>query len=139
VLLVDTIGELGRLYAAGDVVFVGGSLIPHGGQNILEPVALGKPTVFGPSWENFKEPVERLLGVRGARSLGGAGELGAALGELLAQRHEAGAMAERGRQAILEARGATDRTVEVLQRYLDEHRRRRGRRPRGRARGGVSA
>lgn len=123
VLLVDTIGELGRLYAAADVVFVGGSLIPHGGQNILEPVALGKPTVFGPSWDNFKEPVERLLRAQGVREVRDQGDLGRVLGHLLETPGEARAMGERGRQAILAARGATARTVAELTAFLAEHRR----------------
>ncbi len=127
VLLVDTIGELGRLYAAADVVFVGGSLIPHGGQNMLEPAALGKPTVFGPSYENFIEPVERLLAARGARLVPGEPELERALGELLDRPDEARAMGERGREAMLAARGATARTVAVIQDLL-ERRRRDGRR-----------
>jgi 3-deoxy-D-manno-octulosonic-acid transferase len=114
VLLVDTIGELGRLYGAADVVFVGGSLIPHGGQNILEPVAIGKPTVFGPSYENFKEPVDRLLAAGGARLVAGEPELERSLAELLADPTAAKAMGERGRQAILAARGATDRTIRVI-------------------------
>jgi 3-deoxy-D-manno-octulosonic-acid transferase len=127
VLLVDTIGELGRLYAAADVVFVGGSLIPHGGQNMLEPAALGKPTVFGPSYENFIEPVERLLAARGARLVPGEPELERALGELLDHPDDARAMGERGREAMLAARGATARTVAVIQDLL-ERRRRDGRR-----------
>lgn len=127
VLIVDTIGELGRLYAAADVVFVGGSLIPHGGQNMLEPAALGKPTVFGPSYENFIEPVERLLAARGARLVPGEPELERALGELLDRPAEARAMGERGREAMLAARGATARTVAVIQDLLE----RCCRRPRG--------
>lgn len=131
VLLVDTIGELGRLYSAADVVFVGGSLIPHGGQNILEPVVLGKPTVFGPSWENFKEPVERLLRAEGVREVRDAAGLTRVLGELLERPADARAMGERGRSAILAARGATARTVAELSAYLDEHRRGKPRRPWG--------
>lgn len=124
VLLVDTIGELGRLYAAADVVFVGGSLIPHGGQNMLEPALLGKPTAFGPSYENFIEPVERLLVAGGARLIAGEAELERALGELLERPEAARAMGERGRQALLAARGATARTVAVIRRLLEERRRR---------------
>jgi 3-deoxy-D-manno-octulosonic-acid transferase len=127
VLLVDTIGELGRLYAAADVVFVGGSLIPHGGQNILEPAALGKATVFGPSYDNFKEPVERLLAADGARMVSGEGELEPALRKLLDAPQEARAMGERGRQAILAARGATARTVAVIRDLLARRRPRRRR------------
>lgn len=136
VLLVDTIGELGRLYAAADVVFVGGSLIPHGGQNMLEPAALGKPTVFGPSYENFMEPVERLLAARGARLVPGEAELERTLGELLERPDEAIAMGERGRQAMLSARGATARTVAVIKELVE---RRRGRDRRARQGGASSA
>lgn len=136
VLIVDTIGELGRLYAAADVVFVGGSLIPHGGQNILEPAVMGKPTVFGPSYENFKEPVERLLAAQGARLVAGEGDLEPALGELLVRPDAARALGERGRQAILAARGATARTVAVIQDLLA---RRRPRRRPGTANHGMSA
>ncbi|MCA8921215.1 MAG: 3-deoxy-D-manno-octulosonic acid transferase [Planctomycetes bacterium] len=120
VLLVDTIGELGRLYSAADVVFVGGSLIPHGGQNMLEPVAFGKPTVFGPHWDNFKEQVERLSAARGVREVKDAAELTQVLGEFLRNPEEARAMGARGRDALLAARGATERTLEVLRTYLRE-------------------
>jgi 3-deoxy-D-manno-octulosonic-acid transferase len=120
VLVVDTIGELGRLYGAADVCFVGGSLIPHGGQNVLEPVTFGKPTVFGPYWDNFKEPVERLLAVEGVREVADADDLTKVLSELLEQRENAAAMGERGRQAILEARGATARTVKILRDLMAE-------------------
>ena len=54
-IIIDTIGELGKIYGLGDIVYVGGSLIPHGGHNILEPAAHGKPIVVGPHMFNFKE------------------------------------------------------------------------------------
>ena len=60
VLLLDTMGELARIYSLAEVVFVGGSLIPKGGQNILEPVNFGKPVVFGPYISNFQEIAELL-------------------------------------------------------------------------------
>jgi 3-deoxy-D-manno-octulosonic-acid transferase len=118
VLLVDTVGELGRLYCAADLVFVGGSLIPHGGQNMLEPVMYAKPTVFGPHWVNFEEPVKRLLAAEGVREIKGAAELEPALRELLSDRDAAHAMGERGRQAMLAAQGATEATVRGLARFL---------------------
>ncbi|MEZ6183640.1 MAG: 3-deoxy-D-manno-octulosonic acid transferase [Planctomycetota bacterium] len=120
VLLVDTIGELGRLYCAADVVFVGGSLIPHGGQNMLEPVVFGKPTVFGPHWDNFKEQVERLTAAQGVREVQDAAELTRVLSELLADPAAAQAMGRRGQDALLAARGATQRTLDVLRNYLRE-------------------
>ena len=123
VLLVDTIGELGRLYCAADVVFVGGSLIPHGGQNMLEPVAFGKPTVFGPYWDNFKEQVERLTAADGVREVKDARELTQVLGQLLRNPEEAQGMGKRGQDALLAARGATGRTLAVLRNYLEERER----------------
>ncbi|MGE0707768.1 MAG: 3-deoxy-D-manno-octulosonic acid transferase [Planctomycetota bacterium] len=125
VLLVDTVGELGRLYSAADLVFVGGSLIPHGGQNMLEPVLYGKPTLFGPHWDNFREPVERLLAARGAREVADRAELLGAARELLHDPAEAAAMGARGREAMIGAQGATARTMEILTRAI----RARGSRP----------
>lgn len=114
VLLVDTVGELGRLYSQADLVFIGGSLIPHGGQNMLEPVLFGKPTLYGPSWDNFKEPVERLRAAEGAREVSGAADLTVALRELLQDSEAAQAMGRRGREALLSAQGATERTTHIL-------------------------
>lgn len=61
VYLADTLGELAVLYAAGSVAYVGGSLVPLGGQNVLEPAALGRPVISGPSIENFTDVAEPLL------------------------------------------------------------------------------
>ena len=67
VLLVDTVGELLPLYAAADVAFVGGSLVPMGGHNLLEPAALGLPVLTGPSYFNGQEIAQLLLAAgRGA-------------------------------------------------------------------------
>src|SRR6185503_18805912 len=60
-LLVDTIGELERVYALADLVFVGGSLVPHGGQNMLEPASQGRAVLFGPHVENFDQEAALLL------------------------------------------------------------------------------
>jgi 3-deoxy-D-manno-octulosonic-acid transferase len=60
VLVVDAIGELGRLYGAADAAFVGGSLVPRGGHNVLEPVAAGVPTLHGPWMDNFRDLVRIL-------------------------------------------------------------------------------
>ncbi len=61
VIILDTIGELSTLYTIGDIIFIGGSLIPHGGHNIFEPAALCKPVIFGPFMNNFKEGRDLLL------------------------------------------------------------------------------
>ena len=68
VLLLDTIGELGRIYAVGDIVFVGGSLVRYGGHNVLEPAAHAKPILVGPSMDDFKDSYS-LLSKAGARRM----------------------------------------------------------------------
>lgn len=121
VLIVDTLGELSRLYAGADLVFVGGSLIPHGGQNMLEPAALGKPVIFGPHVTNFQESAERLLEAQGAIQVQDEKDLEARLRELLADRSAARALGLRGLQAIEAAKGATDKTVAVLRPLLAQN------------------
>jgi 3-deoxy-D-manno-octulosonic-acid transferase len=75
VLLIDTIGELGRIYAVGDVIFVGGSLVHHGGHNVLEPAAHAKPILVGPSMENFKDSYSLLSKVGACRMIKNTAEL----------------------------------------------------------------
>ncbi len=113
VLLGDTMGELEALYEAADVAFVGGSLIPHGGQNILEPAAKGRPVVFGPSMENFPDAMKLLLDAGAASQVAGPAELSAAIAGYLdpAEAQRAG---EAGRRAIEAAKGATARTVDAI-------------------------
>ena len=69
VVVLDTIGELAQLYQLATAVFVGGSLVDHGGHNILEPAVFGKPILFGPHMQNFKEIADTFVGQR----RGGAG------------------------------------------------------------------
>jgi 3-deoxy-D-manno-octulosonic-acid transferase len=121
VLIVDTLGELSRLYAGADFVFVGGSLIPHGGQNMLEPAALGKPVLFGPHVTNFQESAERLLQAQGAIQVRDERELEQRLRELLADPEGARALGARGLKAIEEAKGATEKTVSVLRPLLAQN------------------
>jgi len=123
VVLVDTMGELGRLYAAADVVFVGGSLIEHGGQNVMEPAGLGKPCVFGPHMWNFQDAVDALLagGAAGAaRQVASADELAGAVGALLSDANAASEMGEAARRCIEERKGATRRNFEVLTGALEK-------------------
>ena len=119
VILVDTMGELARLYAASDVVFVGGSLVPHGGQNMLEPAALGKAVLFGPHTENFSESVELLLSSRCAFLVKSPGELSMALYYLLREEPLRKEMGRGAWRAVLSAQGATDRNLHVLEMILE--------------------
>lgn len=118
VLLGDTMGELEDLYEAADVAFVGGSLIPHGGQNILEPAARGVPVIFGPSMENFSEAGEMLVREGAAVRISGAGELVGALGGYL-DKDRARRASEAARKAVLSAQGASAATVEAIKEVLE--------------------
>jgi len=110
VLLLDTVGDLAATYALADVAFVGGSLVPRGGQNPLEAARFGVPVVMGPSFENFREIVE-LMRVTDAIRIVEPARLGAALIELL---KDDDGMGERGRRFFETQSGATGRTVEAL-------------------------
>jgi len=119
--LADTIGELERIYGLADVVFVGGSLIPHGGQNLLEPAAQGRPVLFGPHVQNFARDAELLLAAGAARQVGDPGELGVALGELVGDAPDAAArraaMAGAGQAVVAGERGATAFTLDALEAF----------------------
>lgn len=110
-LVVDTIGELERVYRMADFVFVGGSLIPHGGQNMLEPVALGRPTFFGPHVANFQTDVDFLLEVRGAIQVQDEADLVEKLLILLADPVEAKGYVERAWSVLRQNKGATERSL----------------------------
>jgi len=114
VFLVNTLGELLAFYAAGDVAFVGGTLVPIGGHNLLEPASLGLPVLAGVNNFNSAD-VARLLVESGAvRIVHDAAELSAAICELLAEPAARARMGASGRKAIEENRGAVDRLMEFL-------------------------
>jgi 3-deoxy-D-manno-octulosonic-acid transferase len=115
VLLLDTLGELADFYAAADVAFVGGSLVPIGGHNLLEPAALGVPVLSGP--EQFNAPqVAESLGAQGALTLvHDADELAAALARLLSDPEARAAQGAAGRAAIDANRGALARLVRLVE------------------------
>jgi 3-deoxy-D-manno-octulosonic-acid transferase len=118
VLLLDTLGELVRFYAAADVAFVGGSLVPVGGHNLLEPAALGKPVVSGPHTANAA-PVARLLIEAGAaETVADAQELAACVARLLADGGARRARGERGRAAVDANRGALARFLALVEPLL---------------------
>jgi 3-deoxy-D-manno-octulosonic-acid transferase len=120
IVLLDTMGELGSLYAAADLVFVGGTLIRHGGQNMLEPVGLARPTVVGPSTHNFADAMAVLREAGGIREIATAAELGPALEAMLTTPVDAALMARRGREALVARQGATRRTLVLLDALIAE-------------------
>jgi 3-deoxy-D-manno-octulosonic-acid transferase len=118
VLLLDTLGELVAFYAAGDVAFVGGSLVPVGGHNLLEPAAAGRPILTGPATFNAPAVAQRLAAAGALEIVAGADELAERLRVLFgdaAARTRAGAAG----QAVIEAnRGALGRVLERLESLL---------------------
>jgi 3-deoxy-D-manno-octulosonic-acid transferase len=125
VYLVDTMGELPRFYAAADVAFVGGSLLPFGGHNVLEPASLGTPVLVGPHTYNFSEIVRLLQEAGALRVVADAGALAEAAYAWLADSNERDRIGGIGRELVRLHRGATHRTLGVVRGLLD-----RGRTPR---------
>ena len=114
VLLADTVGGLEEIYGLADVVVVGGTFVPHGGQNMMEPAAAGRAVVHGPSVENFVQEARLLERAGASRIVAGREELGPAVASLLADAGARAEMGERGRAAVEGERGATGATLEAL-------------------------
>ncbi|MGB2602102.1 MAG: 3-deoxy-D-manno-octulosonic acid transferase [Candidatus Sulfotelmatobacter sp.] len=117
VLLLDTIGELAALYALADIAFVGGSLVPHGGHNIIEPAQHGVATLIGNHTENFRDIVG-LFQSRDAVRVVGPAELPLVLMELLANDKERRALGQRAAETMRSQVGATARTASELKQLL---------------------
>lgn len=120
VLLVDTIGELAALYSLADVAFVGGSLVPKGGHNIIEPAQHGVPIVVGNHTENFRDIVE-LFQSRDAVRVVGPAELPLVLIHLIQRDEERQALGRRAAETLQLQRGATTRTVEMLKHLMTQN------------------
>jgi 3-deoxy-D-manno-octulosonic-acid transferase len=120
VVLVDTVGELAALYASSDVAFVGGSLVPIGGHNLLEPAALGVPVLTGPSHANGREIARLLLQNGAALQVANAEELSAAVARLLDDPGERRRMGAIGRQTVESNRGSTQRLLEIIEPVLSD-------------------
>ncbi len=119
VILVDTIGELVDCYGLADCVFVGRSLVePGGGQNMMEPAALGKPVLVGPHTGNFEPEMKYLRKRDAVRVVQSAGELAGACRDLLSDPRQAQDLGRRAREAVRESRGATPTTLRLLEEML---------------------
>ena len=120
ILVGDTMGELALFFGAADVAFVGGSLVPTGGHNILEACAAGVPVVFGPHMFNFAE-ISRLTVERGAgRQVADAADLAVAVGSYLADASLRAATGAAGRHMIEENRGALAANLQLIQTLLPQ-------------------
>jgi 3-deoxy-D-manno-octulosonic-acid transferase len=120
VLLLDSLGELLDFYAAADVAFVGGSLVPVGGHNLLEPAALGVPILAGPHTFNNEEIAKLLIARGAALVVHDAGELAAGLGTLLAEPASRTRMGEQGRASVESNRGALTKLLALIEPLLAE-------------------
>jgi 3-deoxy-D-manno-octulosonic-acid transferase len=118
VILLDSIGELASLYRLADGAFVGGSLVPSGGHNILEPAAFGKIPVFGPSMENFSEIASRFVAADAAIQVESPEDAGVAWIELLRNPERRNKMAENAKRLVDSSRGATDRVLAEISKFL---------------------
>lgn len=114
VLLVDTLGELQMFYAAADVAFVGGSLVPVGGHSLLEPAVLGLPILSGPHTHNGREIADQLLGSGALAIVRDAGELAQRVAGCFDEPARARTDGARGREAVAQSRGAVDRLVAMV-------------------------
>ena len=119
IVLLDTIGELASVYSIASVAFVGGSLVPAGGHNPLEPAQFGVPIVMGPHYANFRAITEDLLAHQAMR-ISTTEDLASALNDLLKNSAAAKAMGERAMQVFASQAGATDRCVKAIQELLAE-------------------
>ena len=113
VTVLDTIGELSGAYGLATLVFVGGSFVRRGGQNMLEPAAHGRPVLFGPHTENFQDAVQALVG-RGAIQVNDPEQLFRVASELLARPAEMEALGALARSAVEQISGASRRNVELM-------------------------
>jgi 3-deoxy-D-manno-octulosonic-acid transferase len=118
VLLLDTIGELAKLYALGTVVFVGGSFVPIGGHNVLEPAAHRKAILFGPHMHNFHQIATVLLEAGGAVQVQTPEALSEYLCALLQQPERRQALGDAGYQVLRDNQGALARTVALIEQML---------------------
>jgi 3-deoxy-D-manno-octulosonic-acid transferase len=118
IFVLDTLGELSNFYAAGDVAFVGGSLVPVGGHNLLEPVALGQPVLTGPYNHNAPDIADQLIEAGAVRRVNNADQLASRVLEFFNDRDARVAAAQAGWQVIEDNRGAVERIVGRVARLL---------------------
>jgi 3-deoxy-D-manno-octulosonic-acid transferase len=115
VILLDSIGELSATFEHASVVFMGGTLVPRGGHNILEPAAFARPIVFGPHMENFRDISALFLEAGAAIQVKGEAELVKIIDQLLCDPAAAAALGRRARSLVDENTGATERVLAFLQ------------------------
>ncbi len=120
VLVVDTMGELMNFFAAADVVFLGGSLVPVGGHNLLEPAAQGRAVLFGPHVESMEDVAQALIDEKAGWRVAGSVDIIQAASDLFSDPGIRAHAASAAREVVNRRRGATRKTMELLQGILPE-------------------
>jgi 3-deoxy-D-manno-octulosonic-acid transferase len=118
IVLGDSMGELFSYYAACDVAFIGGSLLPFGGQNLIEACALGKPALIGSHTYNFAEASVEAVAAGAALRAGNVGLLTTALQQLMVNTEQRDAMGAAGLAFAEAKRGAAERTLELIEKFI---------------------
>jgi 3-deoxy-D-manno-octulosonic-acid transferase len=117
VYLADTLGELGALIAGAELVFIGGSLIPRGGQNLLEPAAQGKPIIVGPHMENFAAETALLLSRQACIQVDSSDQLASSLVELLADPEQQRRLGDQAKKVMQEQARVAETYLHSIDRY----------------------
>lgn len=120
VIIINTIGELFDIYSIGDIIFCGASLVPRGGQNILEPAVWGKPVIYGPSMDDFIDACDLLEDAGAGIQIDGPDELYKQAINLISDENSWKEMGEKARKAVLSNRGASEKNVELIKELLKE-------------------
>lgn len=123
VVILDTIGELGKIYGVGDIVYVGGSLVSHGGHNILEPAAHGKPIIVGPNMFNFKDTYALFSARKACLTVKNAEQLTNAVLGLLDKPEDKAAMEAETLAIVRENQGASRKSALLLREVLEDYKR----------------
>ncbi len=119
IIILDTIGELFGLYKTSTIAFVGGSLVPVGGHNILEPAAHGRPVIFGPYMDNFHEIATQITGRGGAVQAQDRDDLYIKIDKLLSDRDSLERMGREAKRFVMENSGATEKSMTLIERYIN--------------------
>jgi 3-deoxy-D-manno-octulosonic-acid transferase len=119
VLILDTLGELGRIYGLAEISFVGGSLVQFGGHNLLEPASFGCPVIFGPYTHNFVLMSQLLIHAGGGRRVNDGEDLFESMNELLSDRERQKMMGSKAKNFVEMNRGALERVMQYIGDYIE--------------------
>jgi 3-deoxy-D-manno-octulosonic-acid transferase len=119
VFILDTVGELAGFYSAADIVFVGGSLVKRGGQNILEPSRASKPVIFGQYMFNFRDIAQLFLENKAAIEIFDRDGLVAAVSSLLDNNLKAERLVKNARELISNNQGATKKNIKLIGKFIE--------------------